>query len=170
MQRLILLLRAVNVGGTNVLPMARLRALLEGLGYSAVTTYLQSGNAVVSTAEPPAEVARRVEEAMVVIGITSPVIVRTAEELTEVMRLKPAAADDPATGKQHMVGFFDREPTLGPDLSRYLPETATRVGRELLLHFPNGAGKAKLSIAVLERAYGARLTMRNWVTVGALVR
>ncbi|MBT9558989.1 MAG: DUF1697 domain-containing protein [Myxococcales bacterium] len=40
MRRLILLLRAINVGGTNVLPMARLRALLEGLGYSSVATYL----------------------------------------------------------------------------------------------------------------------------------
>lgn len=39
------LLRAVNVGGTK-LPMAELRALLEGLGLSDVRTYLQSGNAV----------------------------------------------------------------------------------------------------------------------------
>lgn len=84
------------------------------------------------------------------------------------MRLKPSAADDPETGKQHLLGFFDREPTLDPDLSRYAPETASRVGRELLLHFPNGAGKSKLAITVLERAYGARLTMRNWVTVKSL--
>jgi uncharacterized protein (DUF1697 family) len=39
------LLRAVNVGGTK-LPMADLRALLEGLGLTNVRTYLQSGNAV----------------------------------------------------------------------------------------------------------------------------
>jgi len=48
--------------------MARLRGLLEGLGYASVATYLQSGNAVVSTAEPPFEVARRVEEALLAIG------------------------------------------------------------------------------------------------------
>ena len=41
----IALLRAVNVGGVK-LPMADLRALLEGLGLTNVRTYLQSGNAV----------------------------------------------------------------------------------------------------------------------------
>ena len=45
MMRAVLLLRAVNVGGTKV-PMADLRSLLEGLGLLNVRTDLQSGNAV----------------------------------------------------------------------------------------------------------------------------
>jgi uncharacterized protein (DUF1697 family) len=45
MSTYVALLRAVNVGGTK-LPMADLRALLEGLGLTDVRTYLQSGNAV----------------------------------------------------------------------------------------------------------------------------
>ena len=40
------LLRGINVGGSRKVPMARLRALLEGLGHIGVGTYLQSGNAV----------------------------------------------------------------------------------------------------------------------------
>ena len=59
----IALLRAVNVGGTK-LPMADLRALLEGLGLTNVRTYLQSGNAVFDAsddAEPPAALATAIE-------------------------------------------------------------------------------------------------------------
>lgn len=169
MQRLVLLLRAVNVGGTNILPMARLRGLLGELGYERVSTWLQSGNAVLSTAEAPELVARRVEDALVAIDIHAPVIVRTVPELQAVLQQRPAAADDPITGKQHLVGFFDHEPSAEPDLARFAPETAHRVGRELLLHHPNGAGKARLTLAILEKAYGARLTTRNWVTVRALL-
>ena len=57
------LLRAVNVGGTK-LPMADLRALLEGLGLTNVRSYLQSGNAVFDGAdpsEPPQALATAIE-------------------------------------------------------------------------------------------------------------
>ncbi|HEY5168870.1 MAG TPA: DUF1697 domain-containing protein [Thermoleophilia bacterium] len=57
------LLRAVNVGGTKV-PMADLRALLEGLGLTNVRTYLQSGNAVFDAgddSEPAAVLATAIE-------------------------------------------------------------------------------------------------------------
>ena len=42
----IALLRGINVGGRNKLPMAELRALAEGLGWTDVRTYIQSGNVV----------------------------------------------------------------------------------------------------------------------------
>jgi len=40
------LLRAVNVGGTGKLPMSELRRLCEGAGFSAVQTYIASGNVI----------------------------------------------------------------------------------------------------------------------------
>lgn len=40
------LLRGINVGGSRKLPMGDLRTLMEGLGYTGVRTYLQSGQAV----------------------------------------------------------------------------------------------------------------------------
>jgi uncharacterized protein (DUF1697 family) len=66
MMRAVLLLRAVNVGGTKV-PMADLRSLLEGLGLRNVRTYLQSGNAVfdvdetAGAAATPQELAAAIE-------------------------------------------------------------------------------------------------------------
>ena len=49
-------LRAINVGGRNLIPMAELRALLEGMGFSDVKSLLQSGNVVFRAAgKKPAE-------------------------------------------------------------------------------------------------------------------
>jgi uncharacterized protein (DUF1697 family) len=44
------LLRGVNVGKAKRVPMAELRQLLGGLGYTNVSTLLNSGNAVFRTA------------------------------------------------------------------------------------------------------------------------
>lgn len=53
--RHLILLRGINVGGKNKLPMADLRAALEGLGAGDVQTWIQSGNAVF---DAPARLAR----------------------------------------------------------------------------------------------------------------
>jgi uncharacterized protein (DUF1697 family) len=56
LSRYVALLRGINVGGNKLLPMARLRALLEGLGYTGVGTLLQSGNvALTSRKKRPAQ-------------------------------------------------------------------------------------------------------------------
>lgn len=64
MTRYLVLLRGINVGGKNKVPMAALRELLEGLGYSDVATYIASGNAILSSDRPPAEIKREIEEAL----------------------------------------------------------------------------------------------------------
>ena len=48
----LLLLRGINVGGKNKVVMSELRAQIEALGYEAVTTYINSGNAFFETEEP----------------------------------------------------------------------------------------------------------------------
>ena len=42
--RYVALLRGINVGGKNPVPMAELRATFEEAGFAAVRTYIQSGN------------------------------------------------------------------------------------------------------------------------------
>ena len=49
MDRYVALLRAINLGATRTVPMARLRELLEADGFDDVATYVQSGNVVLST-------------------------------------------------------------------------------------------------------------------------
>ncbi len=86
------LLRAVNVGGTR-LPMADLRALLEGLGLTNVRTYLQSGNAVFDTADPaePAQALATAIEMRIVrdLGPRVGVIVLPGEAMADVAAANP---------------------------------------------------------------------------------
>ena len=60
----VILLRGINVGGKNKVPMADLRRCLEDLGFSNVTTYIASGNVIVRSDKPAAEIQDLIEEAL----------------------------------------------------------------------------------------------------------
>lgn len=60
----LVLLRGINVGGRNKVPMAQLRAMLEELGHSDVSTYIASGNVLLRSDEPPATIKERIEAAL----------------------------------------------------------------------------------------------------------
>ncbi|HEY5629124.1 MAG TPA: DUF1697 domain-containing protein [Candidatus Limnocylindrales bacterium] len=64
MTRYLVLLRGINVGGKNNVPMAPLRVLLTELGYADVATYIASGNVVLSSDKPVAEIKREIEAAL----------------------------------------------------------------------------------------------------------
>lgn len=64
MTRYLVLLRGINVGGKNKVPMAPLRRLLEELGYSDVSTYIASGNVLLRSDQPAREVKQRIEDAL----------------------------------------------------------------------------------------------------------
>ena len=78
MPRFVVLLRGVNVGKGNRVPMAEFKAMLEGLGYTSVSTVLNSGNAVFtstgrSSSKHAASIAATLQQTM---GVTTPVIVK----------------------------------------------------------------------------------------------
>jgi uncharacterized protein (DUF1697 family) len=64
MTRYVVLLRGINVGGKNPVPMARLREVLEELGYADVTTYIASGNVILRSARGPDRIRREIEVAL----------------------------------------------------------------------------------------------------------
>jgi uncharacterized protein (DUF1697 family) len=64
MSRYVALLRGINVGGKNAVPMARLRAVLEELGFAAVATYIASGNVVLESERSADEVGALIEAAL----------------------------------------------------------------------------------------------------------
>lgn len=86
------LLRGINVGGNNLLPMASLRALLADLGLGAVRTYLNSGNALFTCA--PIDhmlLAERIEGAIeAAAGFRPRVLVRSGEDIRAIAELIPA--------------------------------------------------------------------------------
>jgi uncharacterized protein (DUF1697 family) len=64
MNKYVILLRGINVGGKNKLPMASLRTCLEEIGYSEVTTYIASGNVIVQSDKTPAAIQSQIEDAL----------------------------------------------------------------------------------------------------------
>src|SRR5215469_14607019 len=102
------LLRAVNVGGTGKLPMTELKAMCEELGFSAVRTYIASGNVVFTTRKSEAAIKSALEKRLeAYAGKAVGVLVRTAEEMAQV------AADNPfpkLAPNRTMALFLDRAP------------------------------------------------------------
>ncbi len=171
--RYVALLRGVNVGGKNKLPMADLAAIFNGLGCSEVRTYIQSGN-VVFTAKPvlARTIAGRVEKVLQDrLGITSPVILRSAAEMESIVADHPFAAAK-TEEKLLAVAFLAHKPgkkdvaTLDPERS---PGDVFRLrGREIYLHTPNGAARSKLTNAYFDRVLKTTCTVRNWRTTKKL--
>ncbi|HLO35441.1 MAG TPA: DUF1697 domain-containing protein [Candidatus Deferrimicrobium sp.] len=89
----LVLLRGINVGGKNRVPMAELRQLLEDLGYSDVSSYIASGNILLRSDRSAAEIKAEIEEALprtfrLDSDLVS-VLVLTHAQLRAVVRDKP---------------------------------------------------------------------------------
>ena len=102
-------------------------------------------------------------------GHDVPVVIRTGAELARVVSRNPYALDDPT---KMVVGFPAEEVSLGElslgDLSAYLPDEPTLIGKEIYVSVPNGQGRSKLMEALTERGMPTTLTVRHWRTVAAL--
>ncbi|MFC6130408.1 DUF1697 domain-containing protein [Streptomyces spororaveus] len=170
------LLRGINVGGNKKVPMAELRSLLEGLGHGDVQTYLQSGNAVFTSAQQdPAVLARELEAAIEAhFGFRVACLALDGAYLRAVAEACPFPAAE-LEGKQLHVTFCSEQP--GPerfaalDGAAYLPEEYRIGERVLYLHVPEGLGRSKLAEALARPAVvkGIDVTTRNWNTVAKLV-
>jgi uncharacterized protein (DUF1697 family) len=162
------LLRGVNVGGKNKLPMADLRQLFEKLGFADVRSYIQSGNVVFSSERVPDSAALQTA-IHTEFGITTSVIMRSSTELASVPRHN--AFPDVEEASLH-VGFMALPPTVasleGLDVDRFGSERFAVVGRDLYLYLPVGMGQSKLP-GYLDRRLKVPLTVRNWNTVTKLI-
>lgn len=170
--RQVALLRGINVGRSERIAMADLRALLEELGYTDVLTHLQSGNAVFTTAEPPAQVVGSIEKAIAgALGLDVKVVVRTCEQLAEVVAANPLddVATDPA---KYLVGFpggrIDRKGAAALSGEDFAPNVVRVVKSEVYLWCPNGVQDSPFARVDWDRRLGVPVTMRNWKTVTKL--
>ncbi|GGX05466.1 DUF1697 domain-containing protein [Streptomyces lomondensis] len=170
------LLRGINVGGSRKVPMAALLALMEGLGYTAVRTYLQSGQAVFASGHGDeeslaAEITHAVERHF---GFGVDVIVRDHAYLKAIADACPFPAAD-LEPKQLHVTYFSAPVTperfAEIDQAAYLPEEFRLGDRALYLYAPNGLGRSKLAehLSKPRLTKGVIATTRNWNTVVKLV-
>ena len=164
------LLRGINVGGKNRLPMEDLRAMFTLAGCEAVETYIQSGNGVFKAGDAlatriPTLIVSGIEERF---GYRVRVLVRTLDELRDVVRANPFLGTVDDTKSLH-VAFLretresDKVAQLDPDRS---PPDAFRVrGREIFLRCPNGLARTRLTNDYFDSKLATTSTVRNWRTV-----
>lgn len=167
------LLRGINVGGKNKLPMHDLLALFAEAGYPNARSYIQSGN-VIFSADPnavaplPDFITARVAERF---GYRVPVVLRTANQLDAVIRENPFAGDGVADETLHVL-FLAATPsaarvaTLDPDRSP--PDSFLVRGQEIYLRLPNGAARTRLTNDYFDTKLATTSTGRNWRTVTKL--
>jgi uncharacterized protein (DUF1697 family) len=182
------LLRGINVGGHNKVPMAELRQVVASLGHAGVATYIQSGNVVFSAAEAgtadTTALAEALEQAIAAaFGVSVRVVVVSRDELAQVMRDNPYSGE-PNTKAVHAV-FLSAKP--GPEVADRVTaahrraeqkqpgsrDTAQVIGRTIFLHTPDGFGRSELAAQIVQGSRGKSDdlvgTARNWATVTKLM-
>ena len=178
------LLRGINLAGKNKVAMADLRALVNGLGHADVSTYIQSGNVLFTAPDDTdcAAAGRALTEAIAAgLGVTSPVVVVTRDELAQIAADNPFP-DEPDPRRVHAV-LLSEPPDA--DLTAKLAAAATRaaakgdpseysvIGRTLYLHTPAGYGNSDLAATILRIVSSPKTgltgTARNWATVTKLL-
>jgi len=181
------LLRGINVGGRNKVPMADLRELVTSLGHTNVSTYIQTGNVLfdaagAGTAKLAAGLEAAVEDRF---GIWASVVVLTRDELADVLAANPFA--DEQNPKLVHVVFMNTEPpndlldriaaAESAAAAKGSRDIARAAGHAIFLHTPDGYGNSDLAQAVFKiiatparnSKHGIAATARNWATATKLL-
>jgi uncharacterized protein (DUF1697 family) len=171
MTAFVALLRGINVGGNNRLPMVELRTLLSTLGCEDVATYIQSGNAVFRHDKTAAELSLLISESLKThFGFLVPVMVQTASEFGAIAAANPFATAEAEPKTLHI--WFLRERATNANTER-LDEIASEsemfrlTDSAFYLHAPEGIGRSKLASNV-EKCLAVPATARNWRTLGKI--
>jgi uncharacterized protein (DUF1697 family) len=164
MQILVALLRGINVGGNNILPMTELKALCEEAGFKNVQTYIQSGNVFFESKVPEEKAAVKLQEALKT-KLPNPVsvMIRTIEELETIVANNPFPSANPS-----QVGVLFLEQIVDESIVEEFPkkeaEEIITGKREIYIYYPNGMGRSKLKFPKIAK----RGTVRNINTVKKL--
>jgi uncharacterized protein (DUF1697 family) len=178
------LLRGINVGGRNKVPMAELRDVVASLGHDQVKTYIQSGNVLFSTAEKDtAKLAAALEKAITAaFGLSVSVVVLSRAELARILDRNPYP-DEPNPKLVHVV--FLNAPLPADMLKRIEAAQQTAAGKgsrdtltatdaALYVSTPDGFGRSELAVALFRIVgtpgkTGVAATARNLATCAKLL-
>jgi uncharacterized protein (DUF1697 family) len=170
--RYAILLRGVNVGGNNKVPMADLRTALTDWGLEKVSTYIASGNVFAYSHLDSAELAGVVRSVIHdSFGLEIPVLVRTHAELVSVAERNPF--DHITDYSKLAITFLETEPaptsvtalrTANPE-----PEQFVIDGTTMYAYYPNGLGQSKLTPTLIDRKLKTISTTRNLNTLLKLI-
>lgn len=166
MPSFVILFRGINVSGKNIMPMKALVEALNAGGFHHVKTYIQSGNVVVQSAQPP-----KIEFIKQLVadkfGFVVDLLILSQAEFEQIRVNNPY---DSAEGKFVHFYICGQTPTLDINKTQHLlaeTESYQLIDSVLYLHAPNGIGRSKL-VAKVEACLGVFATGRNLNTINKL--
>jgi len=175
METYISILRGINVSGQKKIVMTDLKALYENLEFEDVATYIQSGNVIFKTGKKMANtlLATIIEEAIFAkYHFNVPVIIRSVEEIRNVISINPFLHDKDINTEKLHVTFLAETPGLTSLESiktfDFPPDKFIIIVKEVFLYCPVNYGETKLSNKFFESKLKVSATTRNWKTINKL--
>jgi uncharacterized protein (DUF1697 family) len=164
------LLRGVNVGGKNMLPMKELCGIFGECGCPNARTYIQSGNVIFNAAPKltttlPAILAAKIAARF---GFQCPVVFRTEAQLQDVILNNPFLKQGAPENSLHVCFLADEPQDIDIqklDPARSLPDEFHVRKQEIYLRLPNGGARTKLTNSYFDSKLHTISTARNWRTV-----
>ncbi len=175
MQKLVALLRGINVGGHHKVPMAELKSLLTNLGCDNVKTILNSGNIVFETKKKDIAGLERVIESTLAknFGFSIPVILIAQKQITQLVNKDPFAGIDVHKNIRLYISFLKDThkvkltiPYLSNDQSFSIIDIEDKIIVSVLDLTISNTPKG---MEDLEKLFGKNITTRNWNTILKLV-
>ena len=170
MPRYVAFLRGINLGPTNKISMPELRALTEGLGYTDVATYLNSGNVILTATDAASTIEQRLSGAIrSEFGLRVDVTVRTPARLATIVAEDPYPEGSPS---QVTVAFLTK--AAPAEAKAKVAATATESepftfsGQEVYVHYRDGLGRSKLA-REFSAIIGVSATVRNLNTLDKIL-
>ncbi len=174
MGRYVALLRGINVGGKNIIKMSALAACFEAHGFTAVTTYIQSGNVVFeSSLTARAGLIGEIEVMLAqTFGYAASVAVRSRAEMTAIVERAPRGfGAEPATYRYDVL--FLKPPLTAAAAIKLIPgapgvdQAHAGTGVIYASRLVAKAAQSRLDKLAAMPIY-QQLTVRNWNTTTAL--
>ncbi|KGE19508.1 DUF1697 domain-containing protein [Paenibacillus wynnii] len=171
----IALLRGINVGGNKIIKMQDLKLLFQSLELDHVRTYIQSGNVIFESNNHEIELLGGLIELRIkeVYGFQVSVILRTLEELAQVIENNPFDLPEQEDYKRLYVSFLTSEPSTEAleKLQPYMdgPDKLRFVGKEMYAFYEVSVSQSALFKVPMDKMLGMPATSRNWNTVNKLV-
>ena len=174
LQKWMILLRAVNVSGKNIIKMEKLRELLGKAGFKNVKTYIQSGNIVLeSDIDNPDTLAKNIENLIETnFGYQVPAIVRSEEVYSALIKNNPFKEHSFAENEKLYVSFLKNSPS---DADIKIVEAYSNekevfkvLGSQIYVVCVKDGSKLQFSNAFLEKKLKIAATTRNWASVNKI--
>ena len=167
-------LRGINVGGHHKVPMAELRKTMAGMGFTRVTTLLNSGNVLFDASAQDtdvleAEIARALEARF---GFPVPTVVREAQVILDLLARDPFREVTVTKDIRRYITFLKNEPEHTPTLPWTSEDGSFRIleahGKQVISLLDLAQAGTPKAMAALEGFYGKDITTRNWNTLGRM--